>query len=105
MQLLPGEALALMNKIVLDDDLLSKMGVDKDDVSMVTGVKFMMVDTGMDEETVRLVSVGSFSNELLCSKRGLFFLHLPVFLPHRASLSLHQVTLASRSLMTVLAVW
>jgi hypothetical protein len=65
MQLLPGEALALMNKIVLDDDLLSKMGVDKDDLSMVTGVKFMMVDTGMDEETVRLVSVGSFSIELL----------------------------------------
>jgi hypothetical protein len=54
--LLPGEALALMDKIVLADDLLSKLGVDKDDVSMVTGVKFMMVDTGMDEETVHLVS-------------------------------------------------
>ena len=54
--LLPSEALALMDKIVLADDLLSKLGVDKDDVSMVTGVKFMMVDTGMDEETVHLVS-------------------------------------------------
>jgi hypothetical protein len=57
MQLLPCEALALMQKIVLNGDLLAKLGVDKDDVSTVTGVKFMMVDTGMDEETVRLVSL------------------------------------------------
>ncbi len=55
--LLPCEALALMDKIVLGDELLAKMGVDPKDEAMVTGVKFMMVDTGMDEETVQMVSV------------------------------------------------
>ncbi len=55
MSLLPGEALALMDSIELGPDVLDKMGVDKTDEAMVTGVKFMMVDTGMDEETVQMV--------------------------------------------------
>ncbi len=56
MSLLPGEALALMDKIDLAPDVLEKMGVDKADETIVTGVKFMMVDTGMDEDTVQMVS-------------------------------------------------
>ena len=63
--LLPCEALALMDKIVLGDDLLAKMGVDAKDEAMVTGVKFMMVDTGMDEETVQMVSKGAFCNRVV----------------------------------------
>ena len=56
LSLLPGEALALMDKIDLAPDVLEKMGVDKADETIVTGVKFMMVDTGMDEDTVQMVS-------------------------------------------------
>jgi hypothetical protein len=48
-----------MNKIVLSDDLLAKMGVDSKDEAMVTGVKFMMVDTGIDEEMVQMVSAAT----------------------------------------------
>ena len=55
MSLLPSEALALMDKIELAPEVLDKMGVDKTDEAMVTGVKFMMVDTGMDEDTVQMV--------------------------------------------------
>jgi hypothetical protein len=68
MQLLPCEALALMNKIDLGDDVLEKMGVDKNDDLTVTGVKFMMVDTGMDEDTVRLVSTKFRSSMVLASR-------------------------------------
>ena len=56
LSLLPGEALALLDKIVLPPDLLEKLGVDQKDDAMVTGVKFMMLDTGMDEDIVQLVS-------------------------------------------------
>ena len=66
MALLPAEALALMDGIALDDDVLDKMGVDKLDEMMVTGVKFMMVDTGMDEDTVKLITeegVGGMAEE------------------------------------------
>jgi hypothetical protein len=44
-----------LDSIVLRPDLLEKLGVDQKDDAMVTGVKFMMLDTGMDEDMVQLV--------------------------------------------------
>ena len=68
-----------MDKIVLGEELLAKMGVDPKDEAMVTGVKFMMVDTGMDEETVQMVSVafwnGAVNSFLVSSFRAVYISH------------------------------
>lgn len=80
--LLPSEALSLMDKIVLEDNLLSSLGVDKNDHAMVTAVKFMMVDTGLDEDAVQMVRAAS----------------LRAFHPHRFVLHFHSLQISEEGL-------